>query len=77
MNLDETEIYIEDLAPCNLSLHPNGGICISWSSPQIGYGETRIFWDEEGFLCADTETLGKEFLEKLLSKLVHFIFIVN
>lgn len=46
----------------------NGNIRIHWSS-DIGFGICDIYVKKDGTLEADTETMGKEFLKKLLALL--------
>lgn len=47
-----------------------GGIAISWSADDIGFGEITIVKDKDGSIRIQSECMGKEFVKAVLDKLV-------
>ena len=48
----------------------SGSLIIEWACPNIGFGELRIWWNDGGMLCMDTEYMSDDFVEAVLCKLV-------
>jgi len=46
-----------------------GVMTISWTSTPLGFGEVTIQLDKNGKVEIDTESMGKKFFLKLMSKL--------
>ena len=67
------DLEITEVWPVSTKVMPHGGIGVSWSS-RGGWGQLVLYWSEDGkTLLADTETLGYEFAEKILSLLPAFV----
>ena len=48
----------------------SGALIVEWGCPKIGFGELRIWFNDDDKLCIDTEYMSDEFVKAVLCKLV-------
>lgn len=63
-NLREMFEKIED------SCHPTGGFQVDWTAKGCGFGQFYFYYDEDGQLCCSSETMGKDFIKRMLCQMV-------
>jgi len=62
-NLRKSFEKIED------SCHPTDGVLFTWTAKGTGFGEL-YFYHKDGKLKCDSETMGKEFVKRMLCQMV-------
>ena len=45
-------------------------IIIDWRHPKMGFGQFKMWWDDDQRLHMDTESMSDEFVQAVLAKLV-------
>ena len=47
-----------------------GGVELEWTAKDCGFGRFYFYHNDEGQLCCDSETMGKEFIKRMLCQMV-------
>lgn len=53
----------------NDSCEPVTGICFNWTAKGVGFGQLYFYTKDDQVYC-DNEMMGKEFIKKMLCKMV-------
>lgn len=79
VNMNNYQVEIHSVRPASLEACPKGGVLVSWSAPNVGFGEWALYWGGDGKLHADTEYMDqgedKEFTRAIMNALVDEIVI--
>ena len=46
------------------------GVQMNWEAKDCGFGQFYFYHNDEGQLCCDSETMGKEFIKRMLCQMV-------
>ena len=68
--LNYSNLTVDDIDTWAEHDNNKGGIAISWSTDDIGFGEINIIKDKDDSIRIESEYMGKEFVKAVLDKLV-------
>lgn len=77
--MDFNHLEIDAIRPANLQACPNGGVVIEWSANNIGFGQMDMWWEKDGRIHVDTESMSnnanREFVKKIFDMLAERVVV--